>query len=131
MNVFRQFATFTGVGAVATGIQYGILVLAVHFLKIDPVVASTAGFALSAGVNYLLNYRVTFGSKKAHHQAFPRFVVVVCLGLVLTALLMNLGVHRLGLHYLPAQIGTTAVVLLWNFIASRRWTFYDSETKSD
>ena len=30
-----------------------------------------------------------------------------------------------GLHYLLAQVGTTVLVLVWNFVASRRWAFYD------
>jgi putative flippase GtrA len=127
--IFRQFLTFAGVGALATGIQYVILFLGVTFLGADPVAASTAGFALSALVNYLLNHRVTFRSELAHRRALPRFVTVVALGLVLTALLMDLGVHRLGLHYFPVQVATTGIVLLWNFIASRRWTFYDSSGK--
>jgi len=130
-GIFRQFVTFTGVGALATGIQYLILVLAVQFLKTDPVLASSTGFAVSAAVNYMLNHRVTFRSNLAHRQAVPRFVAVVCLGLGLTALLMDLGVHRLGLHYLAAQIVTTGFVLVWNFIASRRWTFYDSTDTAD
>lgn len=120
-----QFASFAGVGALATITQYVILYLGVQFLGIHPVPASVIGFALSALLNYWLNHRLTFASTLPHRRSLPRFALVVTVGLGLTAILMWLGVEVLHLHYLLAQVGTTALVLVWNFVASRRWAFYD------
>lgn len=120
-----QFASFAGVGAVATATQYVILFLGVQLLGVHPVAASTVGFALSALLNYWLNHRLTFVSALPHRRALPRFALVVAVGLGLTSAFMWLGVEVLDFHYLLAQLGTTALVLIWNFVASRLWAFYD------
>lgn len=120
-----QFASFAGVGALATATQYVILFAGVQFLDANPIVASTVGFAASALLNYWLNHRVTFASRLPHSRALPRFALVVTVGLGLTTVFMWIGIDLLDLHYLLAQVGTTCLVLVWNFIASRRWAFYD------
>jgi putative flippase GtrA len=36
---------------------------------------------------------------------------------------MHLFVDRLGAPYLPAQLVTTGLVLVWSFLANKVWTF--------
>jgi putative flippase GtrA len=72
---------------------------------------------------YSLNRRHTYASDRPHREATWRFAVVAAIGFVLTALLMYGAVDHLGLPYLPAQIATTGVVLIWSFLANRFWTF--------
>lgn len=122
-GLLTRFAGFTGVGAVATATQYLILILLVTFAGLSPPIGSSIGFALSALLNYYLNYRYTFQSTAAHHDAFPRFAAMALVGLVLNAVLMWLLTARPGIHYLAAQVITTGAVLVWNFWVSARWTF--------
>lgn len=123
MTILRQFLTFSGVGIIGTVIHYLTLVLLVHYANIYPVAGSGAGFAFGAVVNYFLNYHVTFKSKKAHGHAMPRFFSVALVGLGLNTLIMIAGVELLRLHYLISQFIATGIVLLWNFIGNRFWTF--------
>ncbi len=44
-------------------------------------------------------------------------------GLAWTALLMSLFMELLGLHYLLAQVLTTALLLLWHYAGNALWTF--------
>jgi putative flippase GtrA len=109
-------------GGVATAIQYALLVLLVRGVGMPPTAASSAGFVLSAGVNYLLNYRFTFRSDRPHAPAAARFGLLAGTGLLINAAIMRL-ITGAGVHYLIAQVAATGVVLLWNFIGNRLWTF--------
>ena len=118
-----KFIWFAAVGAVATGIQYIVLVLSVQLLDTDPVLASTVGFVMSSGINYLLNYHLTFRSRMGHAHTAAKFVVISLLGLTLNWLMMYLGVRLLGFHYLLTQLAATALVLIWNFTGNYVWSF--------
>ena len=119
----RRFGGFLGVGALATALQYVILLLGVEGFHANPVVASTVGFALSSVANYSLNRRYTFRSQRRHASAAPRFAIVAIAGLLLNALLMVVFADRAGLPYLVAQVCTTGIVLVVNFSAHALWSF--------
>lgn len=123
-----QFARFVAVGALCTLLQYLVLAAGVEWLGAAVVPASSAGFVLSACLNYLLNRRYTYASTLPHRRAAPRFVVVLATGLLINALFMLLLHGYLGLHYLPAQVLTTVVTMIWNYMAHRLWTFAPPHT---
>lgn len=119
----RQLARFAVVGLLCTGVQYVLLVTGVEWLGMGAVVASTLGYLSSAIANYLLNRRYTYASHAPHAVLVARFVAVLGMGSVLNALLMQLLHGWLHWQYVVAQVFATAVILLWNFIAHRYWTF--------
>ena len=118
-----EFVRFLTVGGVCTALQYLILIALVSTAATDTAVASSIGFSFSALLNYQLNRRYTFRSDRSHRQAAPRFLIVLGVGLLLTYSLMQMLANGIGLHYLLAQVGTTGVVLIWNFGINRLWTF--------
>jgi putative flippase GtrA len=118
-----RLVSFVGVGAVATLVQYGILVLSVEILGLRPFLGSSAGFAISAVLNYWVNYHFTFRSQNSHVDAATRFALVAVAGLVLNALAMVLLGRVPGLPYVAAQVIATVVVLAWNFLGNSLWTF--------
>ena len=126
-TLLTQFIRFTGVGAIGTLVHYGILILLVHSMSLDAVLASTAGFLAGAITNYLLNYRYTFASNKPHREAMVKFFAVALVGMLFNAMVMSLCTNLFHLHYLLAQILATGLVLLWNFTANHRWTFRERE----
>ena len=128
MKTLGQFGRFLAVGGFATALHYVILYILVELIDADPVWASVTGYIISAVFNYAANYHFTFASTRDHRIAFPRFMVVVATGLVLNSLLMGIGVRLLGLHYLLSQVFATGAVVIWNFFASRRWSF-DATTR--
>lgn len=119
---FTRFVKFAAVGGIATAIQYAVLILLVRAFAMAPTPASSIGFVLSAGVNYLLNYRFTFQSDRPHGPAAARFAILAGTGLLINAAIMRLMIGA-GVHYLVAQVCATAVVFLWNFIGNSLWTF--------
>jgi len=120
---------FAFVGAIATAIQYGVLLFAVHVLHRDPVLGSSAGFLISAVFNYLLNYHFTFQSANSHSSAATRFAIISGGGFLLNGAIMFALVHSLHVVYLVAQLIVIPAVLTWNFLGSALWTFAGSERK--
>ena len=129
--LLAQFLRFSGVGVIGTAAHYLTLITLVELGSINTVVASSCGAIVGALVNYILNYHYTFRSDKRHHEAMVKFFVIAGIGFVCNGLLMALLAEYLGINYLIAQVITTGIVLLWNFIGNRLWTFRDAERKSE
>ncbi len=122
-HLVEQFLRFCGAGVLAALAHYSALILLVVGFGAPPVPAALAGYLAGGVLSYLLNYRWVFASGKAHRAAAPQFFVVAAVGFVLTGLAMAALTGPIGLHWLLAQVLTTAVVMLWSFAANRFWTF--------
>ena len=119
----RHFLLFAALGALGTLAQYAVLVGLANGAGIEPVAASTAGFLTGGVVNYLLARRIAFRSQRPHREAAPRFFLVAGCGLVLNGLMMAGFTRGLGLPYLPAQLVTTGLLVLWHYAGNLLWTF--------
>jgi putative flippase GtrA len=71
----------------------------------------------------MLNYQFVFRSDKDHMQTAAKFLTVAVLGLVLNSAIMALLAEGAGVHYLPAQIAATVMVMAWSYLGNRGWTF--------
>ncbi|MEO6918966.1 MAG: GtrA family protein [Collimonas sp.] len=123
MIIFRQFLRFAAVGATGTLIQYSILWAGVEFLAAPAALASGIGYALGSVANYFLNYFFTFESGKSHAEAASKYYIVIGIGWCINTGLMWLLTHHFGLNYWVAQLLTTGIGLIWNFMGSRWWAF--------
>jgi putative flippase GtrA len=129
-SLLPQFARFAAVGVVATAIQYITLMIGVELLGWSAATGSGVGFVLSSVVNYVLNYRFTFRSSRAHASALWRFGVVTSIGLLLNVLLMMLLTEHWRFPYLLAQVLVTGMTLIWNFTGSVYWSFVPPDAAS-
>lgn len=123
MHLSRQFTIFVIIGALATGTQIFCLALLVELDAWPPLPASCVGAVAGALVSYWLNYHHTFSSILPHRIALPRFLAVAAVAFVLNGALMAGVLRAFGLHYLLAQVLTTATVLIFTFSAGRLWAF--------
>jgi len=114
-------------GGIATACQYATLILLVEATRVNEVAASALGYAAGALVNYVINYYLTFASKARHLPTMIKFFAVVLIGLGLNTLIMYLGHAVIGLHYIAAQLLATGVVLVWNFIGHKFWTYQQAK----
>lgn len=117
-----QFGVFAMVGLVGTAAHYAVLFTLVEFHGMGAVAASGWGALTGLAINYGLNYTLTFRSDHPHWRTFPKFALIAGVGLALNQALMALLVGW-GLYYLWAQVLVTGMVLVWNFIGHRWWTF--------
>lgn len=122
-QLFRQLSSFAGVGLIATGVHYALLICLVELARAPAPPAALAGSIAGAVVSYALNRRHTFRSRLPHSQTGGRFALVALGAAALTYGLMSLFVNVAGAPYLPAQVVTTGIVALWTFLAHRLWTF--------
>ncbi len=114
---------FAGVGVVAAVVHYGALIGLVEAAGFGPVPATLLGYVAGGLVSYGLNRRLTYASDRPHREAGWRFALVAGGGFLLTGGFMQVFTGWLGAPYLPAQIVTTGIVLVWSFIAHKLWTF--------
>lgn len=128
--ILRQFSSFVAVGFIAAAVQYSVLIGLVEGAGIHAVTAALIAYAAGGVVSYGLSRRHVFPSTVPHHAAAARFAIVAAVGFGLTYLFMSVLVTRAKLPYLLAQVVTTGMVMLWNFIAHKMWTFRASKTPS-
>src|ERR1041385_2363075 len=61
-----QFLRFAVVGAIATIIQFSILVGLVELGRVNELLANAVGFVFAASANYLMNRAFTFAGTSSH-----------------------------------------------------------------
>ena len=118
-----QFLCFALVGLVGTAAHFLVLYTLVSTVGFGPVAGSSLGFLAGALVNYWLNYQLTFRSSAKHRDALPKFLTVAAGGWLLNGALMAILLSQVDVHYLLLQGLVSGIVLLWNFLANRLWTF--------
>ena len=123
MRKHQRLIKFLIVGGVATICQYAILIALVELASTDPVIASAIGAFFGAVLNYFLNKFATFKSTEKHKITGPRFVLVAITAMILNTVLMALFTKVLSVSYIPAQIITTGLIVLFTYNANRIWTF--------
>lgn len=127
MSPFRrllsQISAFVAVGGLATALHYAVLIGLKEAFAVPAVPATLAGYVCGGLLSYVLNRRHTFETTRDHAAAVWRFALVATVGFGLTWALMKSLVDHFGAPYLPAQMVTTGLVMIWNFIAHRFWTF--------
>lgn len=123
MSLTRQMSAFVFVGLFAAVAHYGALIALVEGGGWTPVPATLVGYLCGGLTSYALNRRHTFDSDRSHREAGWRFALVAGVGFGITWGLMVLLVERAGMPYLPAQVLTTGIVLIWSFLANKLWTF--------
>ena len=119
--MIAKFIAFALVGVVGTLAHYLTLYLLVESYAFSPVKGSGCGALVGLVVNYLLNYALTFKSQQSHQKTFPKFALIAGIGFSLNQGLMAILTPQI--YYLYAQLITTALVLVWNFLGNSLWTF--------
>lgn len=119
--ITKQFSCFFIVGALSALIQFSILISFVEFFFIKPILASTFGYIAGALINYTLNHYFTFKSSLSHKKSLVRFTLNSLFGLFLNFSLMK--ILLIYYTYILSQILASGVILFWNFLVHRYWTF--------
>jgi putative flippase GtrA len=138
-----RFARFAVVGAIGAVIDFGVLNLLVQVVRLDFIIASVISFVCAAISNFIWNRLWTYPesrSKRVRTQ-LTQFTLISVLGLLIrTPLLawLESGLTRFFTETLTINLFTPvfwahntalaiaiAVVMLWNFLANRFWTYSD------
>ena len=122
LMLHRPFVRYAAVGAFATALHYGVLVLCVEHAGWPAWFGSGIGAVVGAQAAYVGNRWLTFAHRGDIRASWPRFMVTALLGALLGMAIVGLGV-RLGAHYLVAQAIATLTSLVLTFAINRAWTF--------
>ncbi|WP_305806971.1 GtrA family protein [Stenotrophomonas sp. YIM B06876] len=123
----RSGIHFLLVGGFATALHYLLTAIFSVVFKWPLVESSAIGFSISAIVNYFLNARFTFESKKPHKETFPRFFAVAGVGLLINTIVLTLLIS-IGLGPIISQTLSTCCVIAWNYSINSIWTFKKAES---
>ena len=127
-SLIPQFIQFALVGCAAAIGHYGALIILSEWAGVSQVPASGTGFVIGAAISYALNYQFVFRSDKDHAPTAAKFLTVALIGLALNSAIMALLTGSADLHYLPAQVTATILVMIWSYLGNRCWTFAIGET---
>ena len=130
IRVAEKFMRFAAVGVIGTLAHYLTLVIIVEAADARPLLGSSIGFIVGAFVNYALNYRFTFDSRRRHREALPRFYLIATIGFLFNGTIFWMLTEPLAWHYLLAQLIATIIVLIWNFAGNLLWTFSEKRVAS-
>ncbi len=126
--VYRQFIKFAIVGVINTGIDffsYIALTRLSDFWFEHKIGATAVSFLLAVVNSYLMNKYWTFNNhSKNHHNQFSKFFVVSAMGLGMNVLFFNL-LLPLEINDIVIKVIVVGIVLFWNFLANKFWTFAD------
>jgi len=121
---FKPFVRYGIVGVIGTIIDVVSLYVLVEFFKLPLLVATTVSFLLAVSNNFILNKIWTFKNNSSNYRKlFIKFLLVSIVGLLITNLSMLGQVLVLGIWYIYAKLITSALVLAWNFLGNKYWTF--------
>lgn len=124
--LIEQVMKFGVVGALAFGVDYGVLMLLSQVCGVDPVIAAAISFCVSVVFNYLASMRYVFVHRDdlgAAHE-FALFIILSVIGLGINEVIMWLGTRALGTSGLAVtvvKVCATTVVMVWNFLSRKKW----------
>lgn len=125
------FLKFCVVGTLNTLIDVGVLQVLLWMTGIDPTTSPLLFlFVLIAFVTavingFVLNKYWTFRMRARKNTArqFIKFLITNIIGLGLTMMLMFLFVQLMQWDTIISKLMTSALILIWNFLATKHWTF--------
>lgn len=130
-NECMNLIKYAIVGIIGTTIDIGSLYLFVEYGHLPVITASVLSFLLAVINNFILNKAWTFQNKsKNYRKLFIKFLIVSVVGLGLTIFCMHLFVNIVHIWYILAKALTSLIVLSWNFLGNKFWTFYINQKHS-
>ncbi len=125
----QRLLRFLTVGLSGTLIDFGLLTL-LKILGMPTLPANTISVLTGVINNFTWNRLWTFpGARMAHWRGqIGQYVLISLVGLLMNNTLVLLlepvfQPHFGSSGYLPAKVLATGVVVFWNYLANRFWTF--------
>jgi putative flippase GtrA len=137
---WTRFLKFGVVGLIGSVIDFGVMNLLNVVFKVPFLIASIVSFTLAVINNFILNRFWTYPETRENSfvKQLAQFAIVSCLGLAirvpllsyLDKVLTSLAAKWIPNFLTPTVVGhnvalavVIGVVMIWNFIINRIWTF--------
>lgn len=119
----HQVARFVTVGVIATGVHGVALYMLVENILLEPLVANSFAFLSAVVVSYVGHYRWTYNANSRHAHTFLKFFTLASMGFAMNALIMEVTVNTIGLHYLIGFLIIVLTIPAATYIVGRYWVF--------
>jgi putative flippase GtrA len=132
----RRFIRFAMIGVVGTAVDFGLLIVFKELVGLPTLLANTLSYGAGIVNNFVLNRIWTYPDSHSRNALLQlvQFGLVSVTGLLLNNLIVYWLDQPLGnlvgaadYGYLIAKVFATGLVMVWNFVVNRFWTFGDVE----
>ena len=118
-NNIIQFIKYCFVGGLATVFDWGTYSLLLYW-NIEYLLATAGGFIVGIIINYIISKKTVFTTEsKVGKYDLLLYFVIGLIGLCFSIALMYGFVDILSVNKIFARMITTAIVLIWNFLARK------------
>ena len=121
LHWLHSFSLHVITGFVAVAAHYSLM-YAMLRAGLAPVPASAVGFLAGAMTRFLLSYAHIFAPTKGVHVAGARFIVAITAQLAANSAMLAALTHG-GIDVWPAQVLTTVLMTVVNYLVYRWWVF--------
>jgi putative flippase GtrA len=118
-----RLARYAVSGGASACTHFGVGLLLTSGAGVRPVLASTAGFAASVVVSYVLQHAWVFRSAAAHAVAGTRFLTVTAVACTLNTVVLWVGTELAHGPYPVVQGVALVAIPAVNYALNSRWTF--------
>lgn len=116
MHLFRRFITFSGLGVLAFVVDIALLALLTELFDVFYMLSATLAFICATSGHYIAARHYAFPeTKRPFRQGYAFFIAIASINLIVTLVLLNLLVEKLGFYYLLARVLVSAAVGIFNF----------------
>ena len=124
-NEFVKIILYLFVGGTAALVEWGLFYLFNAAVGINYLVATAGAYFLSTLYHYFLGNVLVFTSGARYGKAKELSLVFLVsgMGLLFNLILMYIFVGIFGLNGLVSKIAATCIVVVWNYLARKKWIF--------
>jgi len=140
-----RFLKFAAVGAIGSGLDFGIMNLCTHLFDMPLVFAGTISFICAVVSNFTLNRFWTYPESRSRHvlHQLGMFFLVNAAGILIRIPILHFveppmaSAFESMAHLSSASAETLAknatlalaigIVMIWNYFINRYWTYNDIE----
>ena len=130
MTLTPQVLRFGIVGATVSAV-YVLLYLAFLAIGLVQPLANAFAFMLAVGFQYLAHARFTFSAELNDLAQIRRFIAMILLGFLTSAIITSLIGPALALPDWLSAIAVTVVLPIQNFIFMSRWVFTPEQGRTE
>jgi putative flippase GtrA len=119
-----KFVLYVAVGGVCALLNLAVLWLLTDVLGIHYLVSNTISFFALTPLGFVLQKLMTFRTPGVHAGIeWPRYFATMGTSFAANFALMYMLVSLAGIWYLAANVITTVLLLVANFLVNLRWSF--------
>ena len=124
-NEFVKIILYLFVGGTAALVEWGLFYLFTAAAGINYLIATAGAYFLSTLYHYFLGNVLVFTSGARYGKAKELSLVFLVsgMGLLFNLILMYIFVGLFGIDGLVSKIAATCIVVVWNYLARKKWIF--------